>query len=134
MTRLNTWIMAIGCSIAILAAAAVSMAADGDDSGPPDRPTAGPENGPNGPENGPRNQSQRSESKKFSGTVTQFNFTPRGERDGILLTSDGKLVQLNFSPRDANKLSDQISVGDQISADAVPSGLMPIMPYAGCKK
>jgi hypothetical protein len=115
MKRRNTWIVAIGCSIALLVAATFSMAAEGDDNGPPDRPGAR-DSGPGGP----GEQHQKVENQKFGGTVAQFNFTPRGERDGILLTSDGKLVQLNFSPRDASKLSGAISVGDQISAEAAP--------------
>jgi len=62
------------------------------------------------------------EAKKFSGTVQQFNYTPRGERDGLLLTSDGKLVQLNFPPQEASKLAEGVAVGDQISAEGVPEG------------
>jgi hypothetical protein len=60
------------------------------------------------------------EAKKFSGTVQQFNYTPRGERDGVLLTSDGKLVQLNFPPHEASKLADAVAIGDQITAEGMP--------------
>ena len=93
--------LAIVASIAILMAVKISVSAEPDDKGPPERPAA-------------------PEAKKFSGTVQQFNYTPRGERDGVLLTSDGKLVQLNFSPREAAKLADAVAVGDQITAEGTP--------------
>jgi hypothetical protein len=85
-------------SIAILMTINMARAADSDDKAPPRGP----------------------EAKKFSGTVQQFNYTPRGERDGVLLSSDGKLVQLNFPPQEASKLAEGVAVGDQISAEGVP--------------
>ncbi|HEX4000024.1 MAG TPA: hypothetical protein VHX65_15840 [Pirellulales bacterium] len=109
MNRRWTRALAIAVSIAVLVALKFSMAAEPDDKGapaePPDRPAGAP---------------AEPEAKKFTGTVAQFNYTPRGERDGILLTSDGKLVQLNFPPHEAGKLTGTVAVGDQITAEATP--------------
>ncbi len=96
----STWSrgLTLVASIAILLTMKMSRAADSDDKAPPRGP----------------------EAKKFSGTVQQFNYTPRGERDGVLLSSDGKLVQLNFPPHEAGKLAEGVAVGDQVSAEGVP--------------
>jgi hypothetical protein len=93
--------LAVVASLAILMVVTISLSAEPDDKGPPERSSA-------------------PEAKKVSGTVQQFNFTPRGQRDGVLLTSDGKLVQLNFPPQEAEKLANAVAVGDQITADGTP--------------
>ena len=107
MNRRWTCVLAVATSIAMLVAINFSRADEPDDKGPPGRPSAGPL----------ADSPREAETKKFTGTVAQFNYTPRGERDGILLTSDGKLVQLNFPPRDAGKLADAVAIGDQITAE-----------------
>ena len=110
MNRRWTCALAIAGSIAIFAAIKVSLAAEPDDKVPQEGHAVG--------------SSERAlppgQAEKVSGTVSQFNYTPRGERDGILLTAEGKLVQLNIPPREASKLADSVAIGDKITAEGLP--------------
>ena len=106
-TRLLVIAASIAGSIVIVVGLRISLAAEPDDSGPPDGP----------PARRPASAPDQGEAKKFTGSIAQFNYTPRGERDGILLTADGKLVQLNFPPFEAEKLGDAVAVGDSITAE-----------------
>ncbi len=114
MNRRWISLLAIAAPIAILLAVRLSFAAEPDDNGPPDGPPGGP-----GAESreAREDDAPKAETKKFSGTVTQFNYTPRGERDGILLSSHGKLVQLIFPPHAASEVTKGVAVGDQITAE-----------------
>lgn len=110
MNRRWTSALAIAASIAIVVAIKFSWAAEPDDKVPHEGRAAGSSARafPPGP------------AEKVSGTVSQFNYTPRGERDGILLTADGKLVQLNIPPHEAGKLADAVAIGDKITAEGLP--------------
>ena len=56
--------------------------------------------------------------QELDGTFEQFNFSPKGSYEGLLVRKKHRLVQLNFPSEFAGQLAQMVSKGDQIRATA----------------
>ena len=52
----------------------------------------------------------------ISGTLKQFNYSPKGIYEGFLLKSKKHIVQVNFPPEMAPRIAAEISEGDKVKA------------------
>jgi hypothetical protein len=71
----------------------------------------GPPPGPPGDQDG-----QGAEQQTVSGAVMNFNYGPRGDVNGLILSSDGKITQINFPPQMAKTIKASVAVGDHVAA------------------
>jgi caffeoyl-CoA O-methyltransferase len=55
----------------------------------------------------------------LDGVVQSLNYAPRGECNGVLLKSEGRLIQVNLPPRESIDLNKGIAIGDRIRASVV---------------
>src|SRR4051812_38436077 len=72
----------------------------------------GPRGGGDGGQGNGQQRPERPQPKDISGTVKNFNLGPRGNFDGIMMTVDGKLVQVNVPPDVAMQAMAKVSAGD----------------------
>lgn len=52
----------------------------------------------------------------ISGTILQFNYSPKGTYEGLLLKSKKHIAQINFPPDLASRISAEVSEGDKVKA------------------
>ena len=67
----------------------------------------------------------------IAGAVQSFNFGPRGGVEGIMVTADGKPVQVNFGPELGALISQSVAVGDSVKATVRPDNGPPPPPSGG---
>ncbi len=88
------------------------------------QPPGPPPGGPGGPyERGPRGPREERgdrpvETTELSGNVQGFNRNPLGAIDSLMLTADGKTVQVNFPPDLGGPIAGLASAGDSVKITA----------------
>ncbi len=88
------------------------------------QPPGPPPGGPRGPyERGPRGPREERgdrpvETTELSGNVQGFNRNPLGAIDSLMLTADGKTVQVNFPPDLGGPIAGLASAGDSVKITA----------------
>jgi hypothetical protein len=103
------------------------VAPDGDAPGrPPPRPDRERRGGP---EQGDRDRRAEAQPVSVGGALQDFNLSPRGEAEGMLLNAEGgRTVQVNFPPPVGATITQSLKAGDSVSVMAIPRLSMPDHP------